>query len=83
MVNFLSIFSKHRVELLGVAAVWVIVCHLYIEHYVANSVVSFFCGIGNSGVDIFLFLSGFGLYYSSQKKKQTKIEFYKRRLFIL
>lgn len=80
MGNFLSVISKYRGELMGFAAIWIIIFHLHIEHYVDNSIISFLCGIGRSGVDLFLFLSGFGLYYSSYNKKQTKSEFYKRRL---
>lgn len=36
--------------------------------------------MGNVGVDIFLLLSGFGIYYSLSKERQTLKNFYKSRL---
>ena len=66
----LFLFSKYRTQLMGIAALFIIFCHAN-SYGVAlpNSIEKIF-GFGNIGVDIFLFLSGLGCYYSL---KNTKI----------
>ena len=70
------LFAQRRTELMGIAIVMVLLYHLYslcpvesfrvFKHWYA-------------GVDIFMFLSGWGLCYSY--KKHTLSTFYRRRLF--
>lgn len=79
--------SKYRGELFGLSIISIIVFH-YFEG-VANAIytgrflklVAFVYNgiIGSTGVDVFLFLSGFGIYYSLSKKP-TIIAFYAKRL---
>ncbi|MBR2835361.1 MAG: acyltransferase [Coriobacteriales bacterium] len=78
--------SKHRNAIYGLCIVWIVFFHatainkvydLYYEpgfRWLYNIV-----GMGNVGVDIFLFLSGISLYYSFSKNPNTK-QFYTKRL---
>ena len=74
-----GIISKYRTALMGVATILVLLIHAneyqwpgYL--YWAYKLIS----EGSIGVDIFLFLSGIGLYYSMNKKTDI-LDFYKRR----
>ena len=61
----LSIF---RTELMGISALCILICHLY--GYVDLSVtVRYILSLGNVGVDLFLFLSGMGMWNSLAKTK--------------
>ena len=62
----LSEISEYRTELMGFSAILILICHsvAYIEmprilHYVLS--------LGNIGVDLFLFLSGMGMWFSITK----------------
>ena len=73
-----------RSQLMGVATVAIAVLHYYQLLGIpfegaAGSAVMYFTEMGNTGVDIFLFLSGIGMYYSLSKNGNAR-EFYKRRL---
>ncbi len=69
--------SKNRALLMGIAILSIMLFHQsWIWGY--NPVFAFFHFYGNWGVDMFFFLSGFGLYYSL-KKDERVIPFYKRR----
>lgn len=71
----LQLISKHRSSLMGFAILWVMLYHLC-----GNG----FWAIGHAGVDIFFFLSGFGLTYTYFAKLETRKErfaFYKKRVF--
>lgn len=63
---------------MGIAILWVMFFHSKLD-------VSFFPllelikGCGNAGVDIFMFVSGFGIYYSLNKNTSLKV-YYKNRL---
>lgn len=81
--------SQHRTELLGVSALAIIIFH-YCESAGSATVntlprllkdlsILFNGTIGSMGVDIFVLLSGMGLYYSLSKNFSL-IHFYKRRL---
>ncbi|WP_287622611.1 acyltransferase [Parabacteroides sp.] len=71
--------GKYRSQLMGFAIIWVMLLHgseLY-----PNVKIPLFTAIaerGNIGVDIFLFLSGFGLWFSYNKNTNIK-NFYIRR----
>lgn len=59
----INIVSKYRSPLMGFAISWIIVYHYYLVIQPINLSV-FPVRIGYGGVDIFLLLSGLGLYYS-------------------
>lgn len=69
--------SKYRCEIMGVACLWVILHHFtgdLLFHPLKRLSV-----YGNAGVDIFLFLSGIGLYFAFQKNVRLST-FYKKRI---
>ncbi len=72
----LAEMSRYRGELMGAAIVFIILFHVPLARSDA------FFGLrrcGNIGVDMFLFLSGIGLWYSWVKNPFVR-HFYKRRL---
>lgn len=83
--NWLSLY---RDELFGLSMLSILFFH-YTEDFVnafhkdlvgANSVLSFYrTEIGSIGVEIFLFLSGMGLYYAWNKMRGNYLDFYKKR----
>lgn len=74
--------SKYRFELLGVATLMIIICHSSNFVNFGNSKMDFMIRkivtYGNLGVPIFAFLSGWGIYYSLDKKTDLR-DFYFRR----
>ncbi len=65
----MSLLSRWRGEMMGVAIVLIILFHTYLPRTDA------FFGLrrmGNIGVDMFLFLSGMGLWYSWQRLKASE-----------
>lgn len=71
----LSDISRYRSELMGMAMIFVVLFHVYLPRESA------FFGLrrmGNIGVDMFLFLSGIGLWYSWTKTPSAR-HFYIRR----
>ena len=86
--GILESVSKHRAQIMGFAAMWIFVFHVRNEillfdnlpkwsflPYVGN-VDIYFDNIGFNGVDMFLFLSGWGLYHAI--KKHSLLVFYKK-----
>ena len=77
MKNNVHSCVKYRKELFGVATLMILLCH-------SVSIVPFpdrigtFISYGTMGVNVFLFLSGIGLYYSFNKNGDI-IAFYKKR----
>ncbi len=80
--------SKYRSELFGFAILSILLVHYAKDVQTTKSAVSYIASvfakyyrgiIRSQGVDIFIFLSGLGLYYSIQNKN-TMYEFYKKRL---
>lgn len=74
-------FSKYRTELMGLAIILVVFHHLTFK---SNSSLigkgyMFFRVTGAMGVDMFLFLSGIGLFYSYSRNSNI-IMFYKKRV---
>lgn len=63
-----------RTELMGMAILWVILYHSKLQVPFLN----FFINIGYGGVDVFLFLSGYGLYFSYYKNNNV-LAFLKKR----
>lgn len=77
--------SLSRGVLFGIATIWIIFFHsglLNFESVISSqkviNIINFIKNFGNCGVDIFLILSGVGLYFSYSKDSKT-IDFYKRR----
>lgn len=77
-----GLISKYRTEIMGLACIWIILHH-YNNYMVFPDVLyplHRFTVYGNSGVDIFLFLSGIGLYFAFQKENLRLKDFYFKRL---
>lgn len=74
----IKLISKYRTCLMALATIWIGFNHSYFPFHtkVFNF---FFAKCGYVGVDVFIFLSGFGLYYACKKHKSYK-EYIKRRL---
>ena len=70
--------STFRSELMGLACLWVMLHHNFFDWPNALDSLRRFALYGNLGVDIFLLLSGVGLYYAWQKKPRLG-DFYARR----
>ena len=74
-----SVVSQFRSEIMGVAIILVLLCHCsgfswgMFQPYVKE-----LAHLGACGVDIFLFVSGYGLFFS-MKKNSDVLGFYKRR----
>jgi peptidoglycan/LPS O-acetylase OafA/YrhL len=68
--------STYRSELMGWAILWIMMLH-----FTFNQIkpLGFIAQYGFAGVEIFMFVSGFGLYYSLDKDRHI-IRFYKKRL---
>lgn len=73
----IKLISKHRSELMAIALIWVAFYHSYFP--IDSKLIAFAlarCGYG--GVSLFLFLSGFSMYYS-YKKDSDYLSFVKKR----
>ena len=81
--GLLETVSKYRSQIMGFAALWIFFFHVRNEAVVFQNVPvlkdidTFFVNIGFCGVDIFLFLSGWGMYHAVNRHSLTV--FYKRR----
>lgn len=76
-----DIVNRYRAEIMGFAALYITIMHLYVSFY-EDAQIPFITVIlkrGNIGVDIFLLLSGCGLFYS-MKKGASIAKFYKKRI---
>lgn len=73
--------SRHRDALMGVAMLWVMSFHYRLQ----TPFICKFAGYGYTGVDVFFFLSGLGLYFSMRKNEDTRLFYWKRmkRIFPL
>lgn len=83
-----DMISNSRALLMGLAMISIIIFHYTddcrLMNYNYHGIVEWFCQyVSSSGVDVFLFLSGFGLYYSFKRKPDTKQFYAKRFLKIL
>lgn len=74
--SILNSICRWRTELMGIAILWVVVFHSQI---VLKEPLAALKTVGYGGVDIFLLLSGIGMYYSLQKKNELLL-FYKKRI---
>ncbi len=64
----LNLLTKYRLELMGISAILIILCHSVVEGVKMPLILSYLLSLGNAGVDIFLFLSGMNMYFSLKKK---------------
>ena len=71
-----QLLSKHRSRLMGFAMLWVVFFHLVVKDF--GTLFWFVHRIGFYGVDIFLLVSGIGLYCSLHKNPAV-LPFYGRR----
>ena len=69
--------STYRSEIMGWSILWIMMLH-FTFHQIRP--LGFVAQYGFAGVDMFLFVSGFGIYYSL-KKDSSLYSFYKKRLF--
>ena len=76
MLYIWNLISKFRLELMGFATIWVMLFHFRANMEIAP--IDWLSSVGYGGVDIFLYLSGFGLYYGYSKNENRRI-FYIRR----
>ncbi len=82
----ISTISEERSVLMGIATVAVMLFHSYSLRFEEIFASDFLCDVfdyiqslGNIGVDIFLFMSAFGLYYSFSKDGDV-VSFYRKRV---
>ena len=78
MEKYFSIkkISVFRSQIMGFAILWIILFHFY--KILNPEYLIFPISIGYGGVDVFLFLSGFGIFYSWKKDNRIG-SFYKKR----
>lgn len=76
-----SLISKYRSSIMGVAAIIIVIMHYFVELYpsLLPSAVETLIKRGNIGTDVFLFVSGMGLFFSMSKDNRPK-EFYLKRI---
>ncbi len=76
-----EMLTLYRMELMGLAAIWVICFHYFASIFSQwhMSFAATVMGRGNCGVDLFLFLSGIGL-YNSLSRNDAVVPFYRRRI---
>lgn|SRR5574344_894988 len=73
----LNDISRYRKSLMGLSMIFIMLLHVPLdESYILQPIKD----MGNIGVDIFLFLSGIGLWYSWSKNSSLK-QFYHRRFW--
>ena len=72
----LSLLSKYRTYIMGAAMMWVMFTHTI--YYGNSEVIHFLHVIGIYGVDMFLLVSGMGIYRSMRQSKSVG-EFYRKR----
>lgn len=79
----LALVSKYRSVLMGVAIIAITFCHVDLaqnRHGIPITQLAQDLHLLIVGVDIFMFLSGFGIYYSWSSGKYSYIQFLKRRI---
>lgn len=75
---YLGLISKYRTPLMGIAILWVMLFHSTLNSFPLH-MINQIKHMGYMGVDIFMFLSGFGIYNSLKKNSDIKT-FYKKRV---
>ena len=77
-----SLLSKYRSEIMGIAALCIIVFHSKsaLNNQINNQSFLFFIGQLNIGVEFFLIVSGIGLYFSLSKDNFSFKQYYLKRV---
>ncbi len=75
--------SRHRSFIMGLAIIVVMLHHSQFFSIVDYGYLNYLTMIGTAGVDIFLFVSSFGLYYAFSKNSDIKRFYYRRLIRIL
>lgn len=75
----LELLSKHRTKLMGIATLGILSIHSIDFGIVYPRMIRYVMHLGLYGVDIFLLLSGMGLYYSLKKNNDIRM-FYTKRM---
>lgn len=89
MKNFtfnLSLISKYRSALMGLATIGILMCHAPANGVVLPSYLNSLLGLGQGGVIIFFLVSGIGLYFSTRKLEYSVfgvLSWYKKRFIRL
>ena len=78
----LRVISKYRTQLMGIACLWIMFFHNRFQ-WTGTNLLRTFLKQGNVGVDIFMFLSGVGLYYSLQSGKNLGAFYWRRVIRLL
>ena len=68
--------STYRSELMGYSILWIMMLHFT---FIQVKTLGFVAQYGFAGVEIFMMVSGFGLFFSLDKNASLK-RFYKKRL---
>lgn len=63
---------------MGVSIIWIILHHIQFFNVAGFGILDYFVKGGNIGVDIFLFLSGYGLFHSYTNNSNI-VDFYRKR----
>ena len=78
--------SKYRSQIYALSILWIVVFHVletFSDKFQFNWLFAIVFNNGNTGVDIFLFLSGISMFYSMRKyetlNRKNLADFYKRR----
>lgn len=79
----LDILSTYRTQLMGLAAIMILCCHAESDGVSMPRYMSWLLQWGNYGVDLFLLLSGCGLFFSLRKGSSMCIWYKKRYSRIL
>jgi len=74
----INAISKYRTELMGLATILILICHAPGNGVTFHPIISRLMAFGNLGVELFLLLSGLGLYYSLESHKSLG-EWYRKR----
>lgn len=74
-----ALLTEHRLSVFGIALIWIFFRHTYFYNSFSYGIFDYIVQIGDIGVDVFMFLSAYGLCFS-YKKNNDKKYFYKRRL---
>lgn len=72
----MKVITKERSAIIGCAMIWIVLYHARID--IPFKLYNFITSIGYGGVDICIFASGIGCYYSLSKSADI-VEFIKRR----
>lgn len=74
----LSKLSTYRTELYGISALWILIFHMtcwkiFPAKAIPSIAIRRFVLLGNTGVDVFLILSGISLYFAMQKHRSMSV----------